>query len=146
MKRLVAVMLFSALAACGHSIGDSCHTNVDCATDGTRFCDISSPSGYCSIDGCDITTCPSEAICVRFLTPLLDKSCNGDQLMDGFNPDSSKCSLDQRCVCNNIIQPSGHCSAWYCAPEASERRWCMKGCSADTDCRAGYRCAFTAEY
>jgi hypothetical protein len=154
MHRPVVVLLLSALAACGHSIGDSCHTNVDCSPAGDRFCDISAPSGYCSIDGCDIDTCPTEAICVRFLTPLLDKPCNSPQtiknpdgsLADGLQPNPGLCSPDQRCVCNDIDQPSGHCNAWFCAPESTERRWCMKGCSADGDCRSGYRCAYTGEF
>lgn len=150
MPRPVVFVLLSALAACGHNIGDSCNTNVDCSPSGDRFCDTSAPSGYCSIDGCDIDTCPSGAVCIRFLTPLLDKPCNDDHASvppdDGKQPDGSKCSPDQRCVCNTINQPSGHCNAWFCAPEASERRWCMKGCSADTDCRSGYRCAYTDEY
>ena len=154
MSRPLVFVLLSALAACGHSIGDSCHTNVDCSPSGTRFCDISAPGGYCSIDGCDINTCPSEAVCIRFLTPLLDQPCNSDQTVppdQGKLPDGSKCSPDQRCVCNQInadadMGNTGHCMAWYCAQEASERRWCMKGCSSDTDCRAGYRCAYTDEF
>jgi hypothetical protein len=150
MPRLVAAMLLCALAACGHSIGDACNTNVDCSPAGDRFCDVSSTNGYCSIDGCDVDTCPTEAVCIRFLTPLLDKECNSDQIPvgpdGGKQPDGTKCTPDQRCVCDQIVQPSGHCTAWFCAPETSERRWCMRGCSSDSDCRTGYRCAYTDEF
>ena len=31
----------------------------------------------------------------------------------------------------------------HCAPESTERRWCQKTCSIDSDCRAGYECRST---
>ena len=89
------------MPACGHNVGDPCKTNVDCSPLGDRFCDTSSVNGYCTIDGCDDRSCPGEAVCIRFLTPLLDKACNSDQSTstdNGMFPDGSKCSPDQRCA------------------------------------------------
>lgn len=31
----------------------------------------------------------------------------------------------------------------FCASEASERRYCMKPCDGDSDCRTGYQCVAT---
>ena len=45
-------------AACKRQIGDDCKTAADCDPNGTRACDLSQPGGYCTIQGCDETTCP----------------------------------------------------------------------------------------
>jgi hypothetical protein len=55
-----------ALVACGPEIGDKCDDALDCATDGSRFCDHTQPGGYCLIPGCRGDECPEEAVCVRF--------------------------------------------------------------------------------
>jgi hypothetical protein len=131
-----------ALAACGHSIGDSCKANVDCSPMGDRFCDTSAPDGYCTIEGCDETTCPSEAVCVRFFTPFLGRPCD-------FNPalpnSRSDCHVDERCLrCDSSVAGASCQSSGLCAPEASERRWCQKTCHKDSDCRdANYVCRST---
>jgi hypothetical protein len=66
-----------ALASCGKKIGDECQTAADCDPNGTRICDISQPGGYCTILGCDETTCPSEAACIRYFpVQYLTKPCN----------------------------------------------------------------------
>ena len=57
--------------ACSHDIGDGCQTSVDCDPSGTRSCDLSQPGGYCTINGCDETTCPSGATCVRYFPEAL---------------------------------------------------------------------------
>jgi hypothetical protein len=66
---LVALVLAVAAlgGACGHDIGDSCKTSVDCDPNGTRSCDLSQPGGYCTVAGCDATTapCPDGSTCIR---------------------------------------------------------------------------------
>jgi hypothetical protein len=81
-SRAVTMMVLAltpalALASCGKKIGDSCQTAADCDPSGTRICDLSQPGGYCTILGCDETTCPSEAACIRFFpVQYLTKPCN----------------------------------------------------------------------
>jgi hypothetical protein len=129
----LVAMLLAALAGCGKSIGDDCHTNVDCSPAGDRFCDTASPNGYCTIDGCDVNTCPDEAVCIRFLTPALNRPCPNGQV---------DCNTDERCVCD--MSTNGTCQGMsHCAPESSERRWCMFKCGSNDDCRASYECRST---
>lgn len=116
-------MRFALLAAviaatgCGKDIGDSCIISSDCDPGGTQICDTSSPEGYCTVQGCDVDTCPDEAVCVRFFTGSFE------------NRDCSQCSLDE--LCSN----TGHC-----VPRSAEVRYCMAGCSDNGDCRDGYEC------
>jgi hypothetical protein len=152
----------TAALGCGHNIGDECQTNVDCLFDGTRFCDTSPPDGkgYCTIEGCDWNTCPSEAVCIRFLTPVLDESCTLP--LDKAVPlGRSDCPhADDRCVCDNavngvcqqvkdkdgnlVLDMNGNPVPYaHCAPEATERRWCQKTCGSDGDCRTNYECRAT---
>jgi hypothetical protein len=115
-----AVLVVAALALCGactKKIGDDCKSSIDCSQDSERTCDISQPGGYCTIEGCDERSCPSEAACVRFFPRLyLTKHC-----ADG-------CTNDELCVDD------------FCAPRASERRYCAHTCGNDGDCRDGYSC------
>jgi len=114
------------LVACGHKIGDECNIASDCEQDGTRVCDNFSSGGYCTIQGCDFGTCPSEATCVRFFPGLENaQSCKNP---DG-NPDQSLCTSDQ--ICTVLSE---------CAPRSIEQRFCMATCSSDGDCRDGYEC------
>ena len=53
---MCAVLMASA---CARTIGDDCTTNVQCSALGDRFCDLSSPGGYCTVEGCDSTSCPA---------------------------------------------------------------------------------------
>lgn len=55
-----------ALAACGPEIGDDCTDSLDCATDGSRFCDYTQPEGYCLIPNCHGDECPESSVCVQF--------------------------------------------------------------------------------
>lgn len=141
LRGLIAFVSFGLACAlgtgCSKKIGDACTTNVDCSISGDRFCDTAPIEGYCSIDGCDIDSCPDEAACIRFYTPLRDEACK-------FNPDSprSDCRADERCVCDsstNLVS----CGTAHCASENSERRWCMKRCTDSSDCRNGYTCRTT---
>lgn len=138
------------LVGCSHSVGDACQSNVDCDPTGLRFCDTSAPSGYCTLDGCDVATCPSEAVCVRFFTPIRDLPC--DPSLVGFQGDLAArcgsggpgcCLRGQRCLCDRN-NPDGSCStSAHCAPESSERRWCQLKCSSNSDCRPNYQCRST---
>ncbi len=178
-------LLFASLVAaagCGHKIGDSCTQNVDCSPLGDRFCDLASPGGYCTIQGCDVmrdangnpllnsdgtpqTSCPDEAVCVRFFQQLADCPC------DPALPDD--CAPSQHCLCDEadpanpgrcaVPQSGGvsgqnpsQCAAsgsvtgtklGHCAPESSERRSCQLKCSKDGDCRQPqYQCRSTGTH
>jgi hypothetical protein len=133
---VAVIMLGSALGACGKEIGDECIAASDCSSDGSRTCDNSQKGGYCTIMGCDYSTCPDEAVCVRFFTgSFANKPCNSmtEDLFDkNGNPDpmaTDDCSLDELCTLG------GHC-----ASRSSEIRYCMKKCGEDGDCRDGYDC------
>jgi hypothetical protein len=145
---LFAAAIFGAfvMAGCGHNVGDTCQTNVDCQPDGTRFCDTSAPSGYCTIDGCDVGTCPDEAVCIRFLTPVLNEPCTFDPMHPNSRADCPH--ADDRCVCDQAI--NGNCPSTspngHCAPEATERRWCQYKCDSNADCRAQYECRSTGTF
>lgn len=69
---LFAVVLWG----CTPSIGDDCDTALDCSAQATRLCDQTQPGGYCTLPGCDMGTCPDEAVCVLFRpeTPRLSVS------------------------------------------------------------------------
>ncbi|MGE5186565.1 MAG: hypothetical protein ACM31C_31130 [Acidobacteriota bacterium] len=132
MKLLI--LLAVAAFGCGKEIGDDCIVSTDCDTGGglygtvatNRICELSMPSGYCTIMGCDYNTCPSEAACVRFFSGefenrLCDPTTEGTSTFD--------CSLDELC------DLQGHC-----VPRSAEIRYCMRKCSSDGDCRDGYEC------
>lgn len=131
-------------AACGSHIGDSCSTNVDCAQDGTRDCDLSQPGGYCTVNGCDEYSCPDSSVCVRIFPYEAEGQASCDWLASSLPASGPVCSDDQAtndagasCVCpsDQICLPDGHC-----APRLSERRFCEAGCGSDGDCRGGYVC------
>ena len=110
--------VLAALTACGKEIGDECIVSSDCDPNGTRVCDVSQREGYCTIMGCDYSTCPEESACIRFFSgAFANKSCD-----DG-------CSLDELCDLNN-----------QCVPRSAESRYCMRTCDSDDDCRDGYEC------
>jgi len=113
----VAVIL---LSACGKDIGDSCIVSSDCDPNGERYCDISSPEGYCTVQGCDVDTCPDDSKCIRFFTGNFENRLCGGQ---------DDCTLDE--LCSN----TGHC-----VPRSSEVRYCMATCSDNSDCRDDYEC------
>lgn len=58
--------MVSCLIACAPEIGDECETALDCSSSGSRLCDRTQPSGYCTLEGCEKSTCPEEAVCVKF--------------------------------------------------------------------------------
>lgn len=118
---IVALALLAAATGCGKEIGDACVVSSDCSPSGDRLCDISQKEGYCTIMGCDYSTCPSGAACIRFFTgAFANRTCQD-------SPD--ECSLDELCDINKL-----------CVPRSSEIRYCMKTCSSNGDCRDGYEC------
>ena len=113
--------LFAVLAvvgACGKEIGDACVISTDCDPNGTRLCDPASIGGYCTIQGCDVSTCPGESVCIRFFTgSFSNKEC------DHTNPGDA-CSFDELCALND-----------QCVARSSEVRFCMRKCGSKDDCR-----------
>jgi hypothetical protein len=124
---LVLALGLAPLAGCGRKIGDECRDLLDCNNeDNIRSCDLSQPGGYCTIDGCDETSCPGEAVCVRFFpaAQFLTKGCDPDAV--------SACDPQELCV----RFPEGG----RCASRATEKRNCMLKCDDDGDCRDDYAC------
>jgi hypothetical protein len=117
-----ALLALASLAACGKEIGDSCAFDTDCDSNGTRTCVDATAGygGYCSILGCDYSTCPDEAVCIRFFT-------------GGFS--NRACTNDMACDADELCAIEGHC-----VPRSSEVRYCMKTCGDNGDCRDGYEC------
>lgn len=145
--RLVLLLLLVAfpgvlLGACGKEIGDACVFSSDCSPNGDRQCiDPNQSGGYCSIQGCDYSTCPGEAACIRFFTGSFENPLQDPQPDPPVDPPLRKvcgdvednathvCSLDELCAI------TGHCVA-----RSSEVRYCMRTCGSDGDCRDGYEC------
>ncbi len=165
------VIAFAAIstAGCGSQIGDSCQTSTDCDPNGNRICDLSQPGGYCTVMGCDETTCPSEATCVRsFPVQFLSKPCNPfcedrrcQSLADGgtgsdAGTEGALFSCEPLCPQGSPITPANatcpngptnDCTAdeicleeGLCAPRSTEMRFCLKVCGSNSDCRSGYVC------
>lgn len=144
----LALALFGLGASgCAKTIGDACKANVECSPLGDRFCDLASPGGYCTVEGCDNTSCPDSSSCVRFFSlRRADATCTAGLTPDPACLDSSCCKpgmpgccrLGERCLCDD-----DNCAKAYCASESTERRWCMKPCDDNSDCRDGYVCQTT---
>jgi hypothetical protein len=163
----LAIALALGAAACGKQIGDDCQTATDCNPNGGRICDLSQPGGYCTILGCDETTCPSEATCIRFFpSQFLTRPCNpycedkdvvptdtdGGTILDAgvATPPICPAQFPQEGGVSSAVCPNGptnDCTAdeicldsGLCAPRSSEVRYCEKACSSNGDCRSGYVC------
>ncbi len=131
---LLVASLVGALGACGKKIGDECNFAQDCSPNGDRLCDPDpiSPGGYCTIFGCDYSTCPDEAACIQFFTgQFRNRPCASTvECQDGRTADPAyEGSLDEVCAISG-----------YCVARSSEVRYCMLKCSSDGDCRDGYEC------
>src|SRR5690242_18467125 len=48
-----ALTLWIVATGCKPKIGDECKTSTDCSVTGDRLCDITQPSGYCTIFNCE---------------------------------------------------------------------------------------------
>src|SRR5262245_40174323 len=120
------ILLALFAGACGKEIGDPCIVSSDCSPNGDRLCLNSEKEGYCTVQGCDYSTCPSESECVRFFTGNFEnRPC--DPMTEDITTDD--CSLDELCPL-----------AGHCVPRSSEVRYCMLKCSNNGDCRDGYEC------
>jgi hypothetical protein len=146
---LVLTCVLGVLGACGKEIGDACSFSTDCDPNGARSCIDATPAGgdgYCTIQGCDFSTCPGEAVCVQFFTGnFSNKPCDPNMPADPTMPDPAMptgppipttCSADVNCCSLDEL-----CSlSEHCVPRSSEVRYCMRTCSSDGDCRDGYEC------
>ncbi|HEY5944343.1 MAG TPA: hypothetical protein VIV40_02580 [Kofleriaceae bacterium] len=118
--RSAVVLLALFAVGCGKEIGDSCVVSSDCSPNGDRQCDVSQHEGYCTIQGCDFSTCPEEAACIRFFSGTFNnRDCDTQ----------NDCSLDELCSLTK-----------KCVPRSSDVRYCMRTCDNDGDCRDGYEC------
>ena len=131
VSSLLAVL--AVVGACGKEIGDACVISTDCDPNGERLCDPSSNNGYCTIQGCDVATCPGESVCVRFFTgSFSNKACDHDpeNPADPSMP-ARECSFDELCALDD-----------HCVARSSEVRFCMRTCGSNGDCRQddGYEC------
>src|SRR5450432_4236944 len=99
---LLAVLLPVVVAgACSHEIGDECKTSVDCDPNGTRSCDLSQPNGYCTIAGCDQSSCPSSSACIRtFPTEFLMTST--DDPADDCDPACGGTDCPHHCLSDEV--------------------------------------------
>jgi hypothetical protein len=147
---LVSLAVVGVLGACGKEIGDACSFSTDCDPNGNRTCidtTLAGGDGYCTVQGCDYSTCPGEATCVQFFTgDFSNKPCDPTMPADSTMPADPNvpngprvpadcttapncCSLDELCSLSE-----------HCVPRSSEIRYCMRTCSSDGDCRDGYEC------
>jgi hypothetical protein len=123
---IVVVVAALAVAGCGKQIGDACIVSSDCSTDGSRVCDNSQFEGYCTIQGCDYSTCPPEGSCIRFfMGSFSNRPC--DPATENISTD--QCSLDELCSIEG-----------QCVPRSAEVRFCMLTCNTSSDCRGNYEC------
>jgi len=141
---LLPVLLLGAsvgvLGACGKEIGDACSFSTDCDPNGGRTCidsTLAGGDGYCTIQGCDFSTCPGESACIQFFTGnFSNKPCDPTVPPDpNFDPTTADCTAGNCCSLDELCSLSAHC-----VPRSSEVRYCMRTCSSDGDCRDGYEC------
>jgi hypothetical protein len=149
LSTLFLGVVLLGLPTCSRKIGDSCKSNVECSPLGDRFCDLSSPYGYCTVEGCDSKSCPDGAACISFFslqrngprsqcTPgkVVRPNCKGPDCCDPTV--HACCRVGERCLCDGE-----GCKEAYCASETTERRWCMQPCDEQSDCDPDYTCYAT---
>ena len=74
------------------------------------------PGGYCTIQGCDETSCPEEAACI----PLLPGAVL-DRALRPVGERETGCMADEVCLDEGL-----------CARQLTELRYCVKTCSTAT--------------
>lgn len=145
----------ASLWACSKKIGDACRVSDDCIQDDPdRTCDLSQPSGYCTVTPCDEKSCPSDSTCVRVFPHVLvtqAATCTPGAASPGC-PEGEACLPSGRCVpkekvCDPAKAPAvSECTADeicvdnLCVPRTSERRFCAQTCGGNDDCRGSYEC------
>jgi hypothetical protein len=107
-KLLIAALLL--VAACAPKLGDDCNNSLECSAIGDRYCDISQPGGYCTIQNCEPGACGDEGVCVRFKPdePRLSSSwcmakCSGSCDRDKYDCRSAD-DLNETTADGGIIQ------------------------------------------
>jgi hypothetical protein len=139
---IITVAITLATIGCGKEIGDACIVSSDCSQNGDRLCDTGSKDGYCTVAGCDYSTCPSEAVCVRFFTgSFANRPCDPATEDRMTSPTTNDCSLDEICA----LSPTDSTAPGHCVPRSSEVRFCMRKCDQASDCRGGYECRTFAD-
>ena len=123
--RVAGLLLFLISAGCSPEIGDSCESSVDCSVNGERICDRAQPGGYCTVQGCEMDTCPDEAVCVEFRSEperLASSWCmatceeNGD-CRDGYECRTADRILDSTCMpIAQVLDGSGAGSRFCAVP------------------------------
>jgi hypothetical protein len=154
--RLVPLLLVVVLAgACGKEIGDACAIASDCSPNGDRLCDpdSSSPVGYCTIMGCDYSTCPGEAACIRFFTgSFANRVCDPARLPNALKAPGEMCMANAECsgnICNILPPPqSGEPPPGMCAPCTQDQQ-CASFCNLATgncdECSLDETCALEGQ-
>jgi hypothetical protein len=66
IRALILVLAGLSIVGCGNEIGDDCKTSLDCSQQNNRICDRQQPGGYCTLTGCENSSCPDDAVCVTF--------------------------------------------------------------------------------
>ncbi len=118
-KLLVLCALAAVAEGCKPKVGDDCRISTDCSAAGDRLCDITAPSGYCTVYNCEPGTCPvDESLCVEFgaqRSPV-------DACMDTQSP-----SPYGRAFCMATCESNSDCRADYVCADLSKadqkRRW-----------------------
>ncbi len=146
---------------CSNEIGDSCSTNVDCSVTGDRICVLLNSGGYCTVEGCDISSCPDEATCIRFFSSTYltipcnpvtedaaDLSLKPAKACTAEDKDLSQCctdsdKLNNKCQTNDCTSDETCLTSGFCALRTQERRFCMKTCEDNADCRDDQECRST---
>ena len=148
VNRTLCALLWLALTAggCGHDIGDSCKTSVDCDPNGTRSCDLSQPGGYCTLAGCDETSCPSGATCIRlFPEKFLSASATTTSTAFGMpcGPSHADAACDPLTICATSGTSSGLCTECDPAHEdvPSDAGVTQNRCLSDEICLDSGLCA-----
>ena len=122
---LITTLCVITTWGCGPEIGDNCDNSLDCAVDGSRFCDFTQPDGYCLIPGCRADECPEEAVCVSF--------GEGEQARTfcmRFCASSDDCRGGYLCL-DPMLDPSDQMSIIDDAPQGD--RFCIERVDSLTD-------------
>lgn len=93
LNHILATLLLPALVitslGCQPAVGDECASNLECDTSSGSICDVSVPSGYCTVQDCVPNGCPDDSVCVRFdeVTTYCMEACQ----------ENSDCRNDHTC-------------------------------------------------